>query len=115
MSLLLSQLGDISEQGWWREVTLDVSLLEWFDLARENVVKREGQAVMALDGFRDHVERKQWGFCTSVNELGLARDDPSSTYEHIVATRSFRPFNRSTSLTMSGTYYGERERLLRRG
>lgn len=55
----LPELCHIAEQDGRRKVALNVRLLEWFDLAGEDVVKSKSQSVLRLDGFGDHVERQQ--------------------------------------------------------
>lgn len=56
MSLLSAQLGDISEQDWRGEVSLDISLFERLNLARKDMFKREGHVVLRFDGFGYHIK-----------------------------------------------------------
>lgn len=65
MGPLSSKLGDISKQHRRREISLDVGLLEWLDLAGEDMVETEYEVMLDLDSFCDHVERKQRGFCAA--------------------------------------------------
>ena len=46
MSLLPAKFRNISEEHWRREVSLDISLLEWFDFARKDMLKGEGHVVL---------------------------------------------------------------------
>ena len=92
MRLLLSKLGNISEQHRRCKVPFDVRLLERLNLAREDMVECERLAVLLLDCLGDHVEGKQRRLGTASHELLMNRV-LSLAYEHIVATRSLRPLS----------------------
>jgi hypothetical protein len=59
MCSLLPKLRHVAEQDRRGKVALNVSLLEWFDLAGEDVVKSKSESVLRLDGFGDHIESQK--------------------------------------------------------
>lgn len=47
--MALTKFTDIAKQKWWLEVTFNVRLLEWLDLAGEDVFHVEVHMVVLLD------------------------------------------------------------------
>jgi hypothetical protein len=72
MSLLPSQFGDVSEKYWWGEVSLNVCLLEWLNLAGEDMFERKRHVVLRFDSFGDHVQGEQGGLGTTTCQLDPA-------------------------------------------
>jgi len=66
VSFSAAQLCHVSEQDGWGKIPLDISLLEWFNLAREHMVEGQCNSMLSLDGFGNHVEGEKRGFGTAV-------------------------------------------------